>query len=157
VDGSTVREAVRVSFERVLLPTDGSAVSRPAERRGIELVRESGGSLDVLHVLELYGPPFAEHRDDLAESLTAEARGVVDRVVERATEAGVAAATGTVREGRAAEEIVAFAGEQGCDVVVMATRGRANHQPYALGSVTARVLQSSPVEVLVVPTVDDGE
>jgi nucleotide-binding universal stress UspA family protein len=151
-DGSIADGGGAVSFERVLLPTDGSAISRPAERRAIELASEAGASLVVLHVLELYGPPLEEHRDALRDELTREARAFVDRIVERATDAGVADATGTVEEGRAPEEIVAVATERDCDVVVMGTHGRANHQPYVLGSVTARVLQESPVEVLVVPT-----
>jgi nucleotide-binding universal stress UspA family protein len=138
-DASTAEGRDAVSFERILLPTDGSAVSRPAERRAIELARGSGASLAVLHVLEPYGPA-ADHRDALREELTREARAFVEEAVARATDAGVADATGTVREGTAAEEIVAFAEERGCDVVVMGTRGRANHGPYALGSVTARVL-----------------
>jgi len=45
--------------------------------------------------------------------------------------------------------------EHGCDLVAVGTHGRADQQPYVLGSVTARVLQHSPVDVLVVPTRDE--
>jgi len=145
-----------VSFERVLLPTDGSPGSRRAEARAIELAAENGGALEVLHVLEHLALPFGEHADALRQTLAAEAEAFVGEVVERARDAGVREASWTVTKGRPHESIVGTAEDRGCDLVVMGTHGRAEHDPYVLGSVTARVLQHSPVEVLVVPTRGTG-
>jgi nucleotide-binding universal stress UspA family protein len=141
-----------MSYERILLPTDGSAASERAERRAVELAGEDGAALEVLHVLELLALPFGEHSEALRTTLTSEAEEYVEGVLERAREAGVAEVHGTVRKGRPHETIVEVAGERSCDLVVMGTHGRAKHEPYVLGSVTARVLQHSPVEVLVIPT-----
>lgn len=140
-----------MSFVRVLFPTDGSSASEVAERRAVELASESGAALEVLHVLELLALPFGDS-EALRTTLASEAEEYVEGVVERAREAGVGTVHGTIRKGRPHETIVEFAGERGCDLIVMGTHGRAKHQPYVLGSVTARVLQHSPVEVLVVPT-----
>jgi nucleotide-binding universal stress UspA family protein len=141
-----------MGFERMLLPTDGSAVSEPAETRAIELAREWGAALDVVTVVEATALPLGEHREGLLETLETEGEAFVDSVVGRATEAGVTDVSGTVVRGKPHEAIIDLAAERGSDVVVMGTHGRAKHQPYVLGSVTARVLQHSPVEVLVVPT-----
>lgn len=141
-----------MSFERILLPTDGSSANRRAEARAIELAAESGAALDVLHVLEHLALPFDEHADALRETLASEAEAFVGEVVERARDAGVREANWTVTKGRPHESIVETAEDHGCDLVVMGTHGRAEHDPYVLGSVTARALQQSPVEVLVVPT-----
>lgn len=144
-----------MGFERLLLPTDGSAVSEPAETRAIELAREWGASLDVVHVIEATALPLGEHREGLIETLEAEAGAFVNSVVRRAEDAGVADVSGTVVRGKPYEAILDLVDERGCDVIVMGTHGRAEHQPYVLGSVTARVLQHTPIEVLVVPTHQD--
>jgi nucleotide-binding universal stress UspA family protein len=141
-----------MSFERILLPTDGSTASERAAARAIDLATESGAALEVLHVLEDRPLPFGEHSDALRETLESEAEAFVDAVVERASDAGVGTVDGTVVRGTPYETIVALAEERGCDLVVMGTHGRTEHEPYVLGSVTVRVLQHSPVEVLVVPT-----
>lgn len=140
-----------MSVERILLPTDGSPASEAAAERAIELARESGADLHVLHVLELLALPF-EHSEALRTTLASEAAEFVDGIVARAKDAGVGEVDGTVRKGRPYETILGVAEERGCDLIVMGSSGRARHPPDVLGSVTARVLQHSPVEVLVVPT-----
>jgi nucleotide-binding universal stress UspA family protein len=144
-----------MSFERVLLPTDGREISEPAETRVIEIALEAGASVEVVHVLDALALPVAEHKEALLETLDSEAHAIVDRVVQRAQDAGVAEVSGTVTRGKAAPHIVDIADELGCDLIVMGTHGRAENQPYILGSVTVRVLRHSPVEVLVVPTHSD--
>ncbi|ELZ76276.1 hypothetical protein C454_18304 [Haloferax gibbonsii ATCC 33959] len=144
-----------MSFDCILVPTDGGDTNEPAETRAIQLAAEQGASLEVLHVVEALSLPVGDHRDALLETLDSEANAIVDRVVGRAADAGVVDATGTVTHGRAPSRIVEIAAKRGCDVIVMGTHGRAENQPYILGSVTARVLQHSPVEVLVVPTHTD--
>lgn len=139
-----------MSFERILLPTDGSPASEAAAERAIELASESGAALHVLHVLELLALPF-EHSEALRTTLASEAAEFVDGVAARARDAGVREVDGTVRKGRPYETILEVVEERGCDLIVMGSRGRSGHRPDVLGSVTVRVLQHSPVEVLVVP------
>jgi nucleotide-binding universal stress UspA family protein len=144
-----------MSFERILLPTDGGEISEPSETRAIELALEAGASLEVAHILDALALPVAEHKEALLKTLESEAHAIVDRVVQRAQDAGVAEVNGTVARGKAAPHIVDLADELGSDLILMGTHGRAENQPYILGSVTARVLQHPPVEVLVVPTHSD--
>jgi nucleotide-binding universal stress UspA family protein len=143
-----------MSFERILLPTDGSTVSEPAESRAIELADEADAVLEVVHVIEAPAIPLGDHREPLLENLEDEANAFVESVARRASEAGVTDVNKTVAHGKPHEAILDTAEERDCDLIVVGTHGRAEHQPYVLGSVTARLLQHSPVKVLVVPTHD---
>ncbi len=53
--------------------------------------------------------------------------------------------------GDAAEKIVSFAAEFGCDVIVMGTHGRTGLKHLAVGSVTEKVIRLSSCPVLVIP------
>ena len=57
-----------------------------------------------------------------------------------------------VRRGRPAESIVRCAVDEGCELILMTTRGRSTVERWALGGVTERVLRLSPVPVLPVRT-----
>jgi nucleotide-binding universal stress UspA family protein len=53
-------------------------------------------------------------------------------------------------EGSPSREIVDFAVEQNCDLIVMGTHGRGGIDRLLLGSVAERVVRGSPVPVLTV-------
>jgi nucleotide-binding universal stress UspA family protein len=145
-----------MTFERILLPTDGSDVSDPATERAIDLAAASDAELVVCSVVERYALPIGEHREGLTQTLETEAQEFVGRVVDQARATGIETVQGIVPTGKPHEAILQTAAERGCDLIVMGTHGRAAHQPYILGSVTARVLQGTDIEVLVVPTHHDS-
>lgn len=53
-------------------------------------------------------------------------------------------------EGNPSEAIIDYARNNGVDLIVMSTHGRSGISRFALGSVTDRVVRTSPVPVLVV-------
>jgi len=55
-----------------------------------------------------------------------------------------------VRNGHASDEIIAFAKEEGVDLIVMATHGRTGFQHVLLGSIAEKIVRNSPVPVLTV-------
>jgi nucleotide-binding universal stress UspA family protein len=55
-----------------------------------------------------------------------------------------------VRKGIAEEEIVKFVKEEDIDLIIMATHGRSGLSHVLMGSVAEKVIQQSPVPVLVV-------
>jgi nucleotide-binding universal stress UspA family protein len=66
--------------------------------------------------------------------------------------------TAVVRFGDAAKEIVAFAEQEGVDLVAMATHGRTGLQHLHLGSVAAEVLRSLTIPILLVrPSVGEAD
>jgi nucleotide-binding universal stress UspA family protein len=142
------------SFQNVLAPIDFSTCSTAALAVAGNLARASNARLTLLHV---YPRPYlapgyrlrspqvgladdetkAELRRSLAQ-LSAPARTIV-RNVEVA-----------LREGDPGEEILAYAGSGGVDLVVMGTHGRHGLDRLILGSVSERVAREASVSVLAV-------
>jgi nucleotide-binding universal stress UspA family protein len=142
-------------MRRIVHPTDFSPASAPAYRKAVELAKDSGASLLVVHVLpSLPMLPdayiAATAYDDMLQAHRRQADHEMQRVVKRARAAGVKA-TGTVVEvGVAAEQIVRFAKRQAADVIVMGTHGHGALARAILGSVAERVLSRAHCPVLTV-------
>lgn len=80
------------------------------------------------------------------------ARGALELVV-----ASVGLSLGVLTEATYAMIVfIAYADEQGIDLIVMGTHGRSGVERLLLGSVTERVLRASDVPVLVVRAADNG-
>jgi nucleotide-binding universal stress UspA family protein len=77
-------------------------------------------------------------------------------VATAGTAAGVESVTTDVRPGTPHREILAYVEEHDADLVVLGTRGQTGLERYLLGSVTERVLRSSPVPVMTVRQPEDG-
>ena len=73
----------------------------------------------------------------------------LDRIAKRLETKGVKVET-TVLIGNPAEEIAIYAGEFGCDLIIMASHGRSGISRWAHGSVADKVFRASPVPVLMV-------
>ena len=145
-------------YDDILLATDGSEPARRAAEHAVERAAADGATLYALYVIDADPSPLAVSRADVRETLV--------EVGEQAAEAALsdveslAAASGVeletvVAEGRPAECIVSEAAEHGIDLVVMGTHGRPGVSRRLLGSVTERVVRSSPVPVLTVGCQDD--
>jgi len=78
-----------------------------------------------------------------------EGAAAVASVEEAAGSAGVAARTSVV-EGDVHRHIVGYADDVGIDLIVIGTHGQRGLDRLILGSVTERVVRSSPVPVLTV-------
>lgn len=143
-------------YTHILFATDGSSFSDDALRDAIGLAKLSGGRLRVVTIVEspsFHGTPEAMvlYETEMYRTLAAEleriGRGAIERAVRSAVDAGVAA-TGAVRHGLPAEEILAEAREWGADCIVLATHGRTGLGRLLLGSVASRVLHDADVPVL---------
>ena len=142
-------------FEKILMPTDGSDLSLAAMERAVELAGLARAPLLVVYVQEPY--PYsgigAASSTGLNEHL---ARGqqlaaaAFDRVRLLAQGRGVALETAVLEGSGPAEQIVEAARAGGADQIVMASRGRTGAARLLLGSVASKVLELSPVPVLIV-------
>ncbi|KAB2876575.1 MAG: universal stress protein [Burkholderiaceae bacterium] len=142
-------------FSRVLFPTDGSDVSLSAAGAAITMAKLGGAPLQPVYVVEPY--PFtgigvarpAGFDDYMAASRRAAAIGF-ERIERLAGAQGVRCEPLTVEHSRAAEGIVETAQSIGADLIVMGSHGRSGVAKLVLGSVATKVLQLSPIPVLVV-------
>jgi nucleotide-binding universal stress UspA family protein len=140
-------------FETVLVPLDGSPLSRAILDPAIFLAKKLGSRVTLLHVLE---PTVEITNGDIeaeASRQREEARPVAEeylgRLANNLRQEGVAAET-VILTGKAHEAVVSYAAERGFGLLAMATRGRSGIARALLGSVATRVLHASPCPILLV-------
>lgn len=144
-------------YQRILVSTDGSTLSKKAERHAVTLAATVGADLVVLHVVPRY--PMAAFEggisiatQDIArveKQWTDKGQALVDGVQKTALAAGVKAKGVLMKSDRVSDSVVAAAKKHRCDLVVMASHGRRGLKRVLLGSETQHVLTHSTVPVLV--------
>lgn len=144
-------------YKHILVPTDGSALSRKALRAAVLFAKETGASIVALHVMpapapdELeawthHDPDYAEHRARLFQKF---ADLYLEFAGSTAAAAGVACEARLVAGGEPYRAIVDTAQAEHCDLVFMAAHGAKGDSAQMLGSETLKVLLHSKVPVLV--------
>ena len=144
-------------YQRILVATDGSALSKKAVRSSIELAAATEAELVALYVVPRYPVSYFEGGVSLSEADIARTekqwadhgQAVVDKVREDAEAQDVKAKAVVARSDLVAEAILAAAKKHKCDLVVMASHGRKGIKRILLGSETQHVLTQSSLPVLV--------
>ena len=144
-------------YRKILVATDGSALSKKAVRSAIELARTIGAEIVALYVAERYPTSFFEggaamRMEDIErveQHWADKGRAIVDAVQLAAEAEGVKARATGSRSDLVAEAIMAAAKKHKCDLVVMASHGRKGIKRILLGSETLHVLTHSAIPVLV--------
>lgn len=144
-------------YQRILVPTDGSALSKKAVTCAIEQAAATGAELVALYVVPRYPISYFEGGSSIPDSEVArtekqwsdKGQAVVDEV-QRAAEAGGVKAKGVLaRSDLVAESVISTAKKHKCDLIVMASHGRKGIKRVLLGSETQHVLTHSKLPVLV--------
>jgi len=144
-------------FKRILIPTDGSALSRKAIRAGVRLAKELGAKVTAYYALEMF-QPYVYGDGTVIDSATLNAfeqrarkqgQKYLDDVAKTAKAAGVRCDKMMTKPATPYQGIVDAARKAKCDVIFMASHGRGEFASLILGSVTQKVLAKSKVPVLV--------
>ncbi len=143
-------------YQRILVATDGTALSRKAVTAAIDMARLCSAQLVVLNVLERYQTSLYEgiavssqNVAGIEEKRRDVAQAIVDAAKDAAARQGVQAKGVLVYSGVVAEAVIAAATKHKADLVVMASHGRRGIKRVLLGSETQHVLTHSTVPVLV--------
>lgn len=139
-------------YERILVPTDGSAGVERAIEQAAALASVHGASIHAVFVVNtanFASLPMETSWEGVSDMLREDGKEALERVREIAETKDVPIETGLI-EGTPSKEIVRYATEQGCDLIVMGTHGRGGIDRLLLGSVAERVVRGSPVPVLTV-------
>lgn len=144
-------------YQRILIATDGSPLSKKAVASGLELAALTGASVVALKVIPRYPVSYFEGGVALSvnniagvEKQWAEAaRAIVKKVQEAAEADGIKAKAVTMSSDFTAEAIINVAKKYKCDLIVMASHGRRGLKRVLMGSETMHVLTHSHVPVLV--------
>jgi nucleotide-binding universal stress UspA family protein len=137
-------------FKHILLPTDGSELSREGLRSGIELANLLGAKVTGLSVV--VEPQVAGGlgevmvgRDDAVRA----AESFVAEIASKARQHNVPHECFYARAPAAAEEIAKVATERGCDLICMGSQGHRGLAGLLLGSDTIDVLDRCKIPLLV--------
>lgn len=144
-------------FKHILLPTDGSELSRQNARRAISFAKEAGAKITVFFAKPEYpvayfgegaliDPSTPEAFAEMAEHLASEYLG---EIRDQCVEAGVECYIATESNDVPYQAIIAAAEKAGCDLIFMASHGRRGLSGLLLGSETNKVLTHSTIPVLV--------
>ncbi len=139
-------------YDRILVPTDGSDAMETVIAHAVELAAAHDATLHSLYVANtasLSDIPMDAGWESVTHALEREGQRAVSVIERAADEAGVAFES-EIREGAPAKEIIRYAEEDDCDVIIMGTHGRSGVDRLLLGSVAEKVVRSSPVPVLTV-------
>lgn len=142
---------VQRPIRHVIITLDGSELAERALEPGLAVARAFEAKVSLLRVVPELSPAEIERLNALEhgmglrlqDEVLAEAQAYLERL-------GVASAEVVVRQGKAASAIVEQAETLEADLVVMATHGRSGLSRWVYGSVTEKVMQSLPVNMLVV-------
>lgn len=129
-------------YKHILLPTDGSDLSRRAITAGVELAQALNAKVTGFYVRHATYIPGAD------EDIGPRAEEALSIVAQLAKEAGVTSACVSRMGDMPQDAIIKFAAENDCDLIIMGTHGRSRIGKFFLGSVAASVLGDSVVPVL---------
>jgi nucleotide-binding universal stress UspA family protein len=144
-------------YTRILVATDGSALSKKAVTSAIQLAATCGAELVALKVVPRYPqayfegsiPLSAEEISRVERQWTESAQALLAQVEKSAKSKGVVTKAVTVKSDVVSDAIIAAAKKHKADVIVMASHGRKGIKRLLLGSETQQVLTHSHIPVLV--------
>ncbi|ARS89297.1 universal stress protein [Natrarchaeobaculum aegyptiacum] len=150
-----VESAADVSFDRLLLPTDGSEGAAIATQWGVALARSLESTLHAFSAVDAGPIAQVTSPDDALAALEQRSEAAVDAILERAAAADVSV-SGTVTTGSATDAILEHASDEDVDLIVMGTHGQTGVGQWFLGSVTENVVRQATVPVFCVPVSADA-
>ena len=141
-------------FKRILVPIDGSDASTKALVAALQLARESGGNVRVVHVFdELSYLSGYEYAAAVAEQAREQAQQALDDAMAVCRSSGVPADSrllDTPGRRRLGDAVADAAREFGADLVAIGSHGRRGLDRLLLGSGAEQILRLAQAPVLVV-------
>jgi nucleotide-binding universal stress UspA family protein len=142
-------------YQHILIPTDGSELSKLALQEGIALAKALGARVTAITVTMPFDVFMARTSaapvtlEQYEEDMEAVASRHLDEAKNIAAAAGVPCTLAHVEHEHPYRAIIDTALNQGCDAIHMASHGRGGMSAIVLGSETLKVLTHSAVPVIV--------
>ena len=144
-------------YEKILVVTDGSTLSKKAVISAINLAALTGATLIALKVVPRYPQSYFEgglalqaaEVGRIEQQWAEEGQAVVDDVKRLADLQGVKTRALTIKSDVVSDAIISAAKKNKCDLIVMASHGRKGVKRLLLGSETHQVLTHSHIPVLI--------
>ena len=144
-------------YKRILIPTDGSAISNSAAHAGVEFAKQISAEIIALYVAPEYQypvyveiiPPSYPTETEYEASMRKAGEIHLKTIKDEAIASGLQFSSLTVFSDTTASQIVHTAEEYKCDLIFMGSHGRGGWGHLLLGSVTTKVLSLCQIPVLV--------
>ncbi|MFN4132016.1 MAG: universal stress protein, partial [Caldimicrobium sp.] len=138
-------------YKKILVPIDGSESSLHALYESFKLAKNEGSWITALCVIPPYlGDLSLITLQNIYNQMKKPCEEALKKAKELSSQYGVLIKT-ELEEGEPHERIVDFAEATNCDLIVMGRHGLSKLEKMLLGSVTARVIGYTTIDVLVVP------
>lgn len=140
-------------FKRILVPVDGSDTSNKALVAALEIARNTGGRVRLIHAMdELVYVSGYEYSGDVMRIWREQATKILDGAMAIAGSAGIPAEQGLIEAtgSRLGDVVADAAREWKADLIVVGTHGRRGVGRALLGSGAEQVIRAAPVPVLVI-------
>lgn len=144
-------------FEKILVPTDGSADSAKALEYARNLAEKFNSDVTLIHIVQQYQPHIYEIISvdtciippTIIEGLEEVGQAILEKAKEHFE--GFKGKLETRLEfGQASERIVAIAAEEKFSAIVMGSRGLNGFKGLLLGSVSNQVAQYAPCPIIII-------
>lgn len=142
-------------FQHLLVPTDGSALSRDTALQAVRFAKSIDAKITAFHAMPelrlLANHPglTPETRNSFVEQARAHADELLAFVKKAAQAQSVACQTVMVSSDHPHEAILRAALDRDCDLIFMASHGRRGIEGMLVGSETQKVLTHGKIPVLV--------
>ena len=144
-------------YQRILVATDGSELSRKAVDHAIALAALCGAELLALTVVPRYPQSYfeggialqPEEVGRVEQQWEQDGQALVDAIAAQAQKQGLRVRALTVKSDVVSDALLAAATKHHCDLIVMASHGRRGLQRLLLGSETQHVLTHAAIPVLI--------
>lgn len=144
-------------YKKILITTDGSAVSNVTACAGVAFAEQMQAEILALYVAPEYQypvyveiiPPSYPSVEEYRAAMIRNGGAHLDGIRAAAAERGVRCEALTAFSDRTALKIVDVAKQHACDLIFIGSHGRSGWGQILLGSVTSKVLHHAPVPVLV--------
>ncbi len=144
-------------YRKILITTDGSAISNKTACAGVEFAEQMGAEVLALFVAPEYQypvyveiiPPSYPSEDEYMAAMKKKGGEHLQAISDACARGGVKCDGMTVFSDRTASKIVEVATQNACNLIFMGSHGRSGWGQLLLGSVTNKVLSQSKLPVLV--------
>lgn len=143
-------DAATYPYTDILVPTDGSEGAEVAAGPAVDIASTYDARFHTLSVIDTMMMGVDVPSGALFDALEESAESAVESITEQATGGSVPAVESTTEYGNPYRRIRAYIDEHDIGLVVMGTHGRTGIARYLLGSVTEKIVRTSPVPVMTV-------
>lgn len=155
VPGGDIESATGLTYETILLTTDGSKNAEQAAPYGADIAQHFDATLHLLNVVDVQAEAGVFDAggvtEEFIERLKTQGQEAIERLNQRINTADITVRSSVI-QGDSHEAIAEYTTENEIDLIVMASEGESNLASQSLGSVTDRVLRTVGVPVLVIIT-----